>query len=182
MANTNDFLSKPVVTLDEGKNCGIITNVLFDEKLAEAKGFTVFDREVMKYLTLGTDKIKKCGSDAIIIQSENDLTENIDDVAKKHYDVYDTRGKHLGLVYETEFDKNYKVKPRTTPHGTKVDHARCPRGVVAHIGGTQVLDGMDLGRIHDRLPVGAGHPDIEGGDGKIARQIPPGNVNAGQKF
>ena len=81
-----------------------------DEKLAEAKGFTVFDREVMKYLTLGTDKIKKCGSDAIIIQSENDLTENIDDVAKKHYDVYDTRGKHLGLVYETEFDKNYKVK------------------------------------------------------------------------
>ena len=110
MANTNDFLSKPVVTLDEGKNCGIITNVIFDEKLTEAKGFTVFDREAMKYLTLGTDKIKKCGSDAIIIQSENDLTENIDDVAKKHYDVYDTRGKHLGLVYETEFDKNYKVK------------------------------------------------------------------------
>ena len=75
-----------------------------------------------------------------------------------------------------------KIKAGAAAHGAEIQNFVFKELMVPEKGGSQVLDGMDLGRIHDRLPVGAGHPDIEGRDGKIARQIPPGNVNAGQKF
>ena len=48
--------------------------------------------------------------------------------------------------------------------------------------GAQVFNGVDLRSIHDRLMVGAGHTDVEGGDPGVSRGIPSGYIDAGKEF
>ena len=45
-----------------------------------------------------------------------------------------------------------------------------------------MLDGVDLGGVHDRLAVGGRHADVEGGDNCVAGGVLAGDVDAGQEF
>lgn len=54
--------------------------------------------------------------------------------------------------------------------------------MVAKEGGAQVLDGVDLGGVHDRLAVGGRHADVEGGDNRVACGVLAGDIDAGQEF
>ena len=42
-----------------------------------------------------------------------------------------------------------------------------------------MLDRVDLGGVHNGFLVGAGHADVEGGDGGLACQVFPGYIDAG---
>lgn len=43
--------------------------------------------------------------------------------------------------------------------------------MIAQEGRTKVLDGMALGRVHDRLFVGRGQAQVKGGDGSTGRRV-----------
>ena len=54
--------------------------------------------------------------------------------------------------------------------------------MVAQEGGSQMFDGVDFRRIHDRLKVGAGHTEIKGCDDRVPGLILAGDVDAWKKF
>lgn len=51
--------------------------------------------------------------------------------------------------------------------------------MIAQEGGSQMLDGMHFGSVHDRLLIGAGHAQVEGGDDLTAHSIPAGYIDSG---
>jgi len=111
MPTTNDFLSKPLLALKQGKNCGIVTNVIFDDNLKQATALLIFDQTSCTYHTLSIDKIKNTKNDAIVIE---DCADVLDFEGKAlnpiNFEVFDTNGKHYGLVNEIVLSKNYCIK------------------------------------------------------------------------
>ena len=51
--------------------------------------------------------------------------------------------------------------------------------MIAQEGGTQMLYGVNLCGVHDRLFIGAGHAEVEGGDGFCADFVLAGNIDTG---
>ena len=66
-------------------------------------------------------------------------------------------------------------------HGTPVDDAVLPFGIVAQVGGYDVLDGVDGGNVQGGLLVGGGHAYVVGGDGVLAHGILTGDVDTGHE-
>ena len=66
-------------------------------------------------------------------------------------------------------------------HGTPVDDAVLPLGIVAQEGGNDVLYGVDGGNVQGRLLVGGGHADVVGGDGMLAHGVLTGDVDTGHE-
>lgn len=79
--------------------------------------------------------------------------------------------------------KHDEVKARAAAHGAKVDNAARPLGMVAKERRAQVLDGVALGRVHDRLLVGRGQAQVKRGDGGAGRRIAvdAAHIHAGLK-
>ena len=75
-----------------------------------------------------------------------------------------------------------QVKAGAAAHRSEVEDAVFPLLVISQPGGSQVLDGVNLRRIHDWLIVGACHADIKGGDDLIAHAILAGHIDAGSSF
>ena len=67
--------------------------------------------------------------------------------------------------------KHDEVKARTAAHGTKVDNAARPLGMIAKERRAQVLDGVAFGRVHNRLLIGRGQAQVKSGDGGAGRRI-----------
>ena len=79
--------------------------------------------------------------------------------------------------------KHNEVKARAAAHGAKVDNAARPLGMIAQERCTQVLDGVALGGVHDRLLVGRGQAQVKRGDGSTGRRIAvdAAHIHAGLK-
>ena len=75
-----------------------------------------------------------------------------------------------------------QVEAGTAAHGAEVQNAVLPLGLVAQVGGSQMLHGVDLSGVHDGLVVGAGDAQIEGGDGLGAHLVLPGHIQAGEEL
>ena len=111
MPSTNDFLSKPLISLQEGKNCGIVTNMLFDANLKKVTDILVFDQIESAYYLLAANKIKFMENDAVVTTSSFDLLPYEDNVFNPiNFDVFDVHGKHIGIVTEILLNKNYTVQ------------------------------------------------------------------------
>lgn len=90
----------------------------------------------------------------------------------------DQRDNVSGLVITGQ----QKVKAGAAAHGPKVQNAGRKEFVVAQEGGSQMLNGVDFRRIHNRLKVRAGHADIKGGNDRVPRLILAGDIDAWKKF
>lgn len=111
MPSTNDFLSKPLISLQEGKNCGIVTNMLFDADLKKVTDVLIFDQIESVYLLLPANKIKFMENDAVVTETAFALSPYDANVFNPiNFDVFDTRGKHIGIVTEILLNKNYTVQ------------------------------------------------------------------------
>lgn len=111
MPGTNDFLAKPLIAVNDGKNCGIVTNMLFDDKLQNVTDILVFDQIESTYNIMSVDKIVKMQNDAVTTDTAANLSPYDGKVFNPvNFDVFDTGGRHLGIVTEILFTKNYKVK------------------------------------------------------------------------
>ena len=94
-------------------------------------------------------------------------------------------GDFIGIVYDilegAEHEGAYFVaRPLSlhdeivageASHGTPVDDAVLPLGIVAQVGGNDVLDGVDGGNVQGGFLVGGGHADVVGGDGVLAHGV-----------
>lgn len=87
--------------------------------------------------------------------------------------------EYLGAL---ELALHYEVAAGEASHGAPVDDAGTPLGVVAQVGGGEVLDGVEYGGGEGRLAVGLGEADVECGEG-VARgcDVAPGEVYAAQE-
>ena len=79
--------------------------------------------------------------------------------------------------------KDNQIKARAAAHGAKVDNAARPLGMIAEERRAQVLDGVALGRVHDRLLVGRGQAQVKRCDGGTGRRIAvdAAHIHAGLK-
>ena len=77
--------------------------------------------------------------------------------------------------------KNY-IAAGPAAHGAKIDHAVHPLRIVAKERSPQMLDRMQLRRIHDRLPVRRRHPQVKGCQRYIAEMVFPGYINSRLEF
>lgn len=135
MPSTNDFLSKPVISLKEGKNCGILTNMLFDDDLKQVKAALVFDQTESAYNIIDITKVIKTQNDAVVIQTADDVVPYDGKVFNPiNFDVFDTNGRHLGIVSEIILNKNCTVK------SIECGHARLsPDRIYSHSDDTLVV-------------------------------------------
>lgn len=135
MPGTNDFLSKPLVALKQGKNCGIITNVMFDDKLQKATGLLLFDRLDGSYHCVAMEKAQKTQGDAVMIDDADDVAPFDGEVVNPvNFDVFDANGAHLGVISEVVFSKDLQVRYLLCR-----DRKITPDKVLARSNGTMVI-------------------------------------------
>ena len=60
-----------------------------------------------------------------------------------------------------------QIEAGTAAHGAKVQHLIFPIRLITQVSSCQVLHGVHLGGIHNRLFVGTGKAQVEGGDGGL---------------
>ena len=66
-------------------------------------------------------------------------------------------------------------------HGTPVDDAVLPLGIVAQVGGYDVLDGVDGGNVQGGFLVGGRHAYVVGGDGVLAHGVLTRDIDTGHE-
>lgn len=111
MPGTNDFLSKPLIAVRDGKNCGIVTNMLFTDDMTAVTDILVFDQIESAYNIMPVDKIINMNGDAVTTDTADNLSPYDGRVFNPvNFDVFDVKGRHLGIVSEILFTKNYRVK------------------------------------------------------------------------
>lgn len=135
MPGTNDFLSKPLIALKQGKNCGMITNMLFDEALQKATHLLLFDQTESTYHTVPVEKVEKMQGDAVTILDADDVSAFDGWVFNPvNFDVFDVNGLHVGIINEVVFSKNFEVKYMQCR-----DRRITPDKVLARSNGTMVI-------------------------------------------
>ena len=75
-----------------------------------------------------------------------------------------------------------QIETGAAAHGSEVDDPTLPGRLVAQVGGCQMLHGVHLGGVHDRLAVGLGQPQVNGGDGLAADFVFPGYIQPGEQL
>ncbi len=111
MEKISNYISKKVISLDEGENIGYIINVLFSDELSSLIGYIVVDEESDRLFIIDRADCKAVGDDCIIISSSSDLKvfleeESNNPISKQ---VYDTSGLYLGRVIDVMVESG-KVK------------------------------------------------------------------------
>ncbi len=106
MEKISNYISKKVITLDEGEYAGFVLNVIFDEDLNKLIGFIVVDEESDNVFTFKKEEVRAVGEDCIIISSAKKLQIFLEEdgnspVGKQ---VYDTSGFLLGRVVDVVID------------------------------------------------------------------------------
>ena len=104
-------------------------------------------------------------------------------------------GDFIGIVYDilegAEHEGAYFVaRPLSlhdeivageASHGTPVDDAVLPLGIVAKVGGYDVLDGVDGGNVQGGFLVGGRHAYVVGGDGVLAHGVLTRDIDTGHE-
>ena len=75
-----------------------------------------------------------------------------------------------------------QVEASPAAHWAEIKNTILKQRMISQEGRPQMFYGMNLRGIHHRLKVGAGHPQIKGGDNGVSGMVFSGNINAGKKF
>ena len=102
MEKISSYISKNVITLDEGENVGYILNVVFDQNLNTLIGFVITNDESDKLFLLNKSDVKSSSEDNVIISSTDNLElileeEENNPIGKQ---VVDCKGYSLGRVID----------------------------------------------------------------------------------
>lgn len=123
----SEIISKPIISLNEAKIKGVISNALFSNFLTKLICFQVISDEEQedKQLFLDKDCIKQIGDDAVVLKQnyifkqncESDIQNPINGLA------YSTTGKLLGRILNIELDEKYNVtNVLTKTHTLKIEN------------------------------------------------------------
>lgn len=111
MEKVSNFISKKVISLDDGNLVGYVLNVLFDENIKNFIGLIVSDEESENTFVLDRGNIATIGIDCVMIDDCLKLEYNISSVSNNPIgkEVYDCFGNMLGRVIDVEiFGKTVK--------------------------------------------------------------------------
>lgn len=117
MIKVTDILSKPIISLLDGKTEGIIKNAVFDKNFKRVKYFVLFDNEeLMEEKAVKLLDIYHNGENAIVVKDSSclNLEISLKQVCDKplciNHPVYTNCGKLLGKVKDIILDEKYFVQ------------------------------------------------------------------------
>ncbi len=103
MEKITNYISKKVISLDDGDMVGYVLNVFFDENIKTFNGLIVIDEESENEFALPRADIVSVGEDCVMIENSLKLKYNISSsnnpIGKL---VYDAHGNMLGRVTDIE--------------------------------------------------------------------------------
>lgn len=85
-------------------------------------------------------------------------------------------------VFAREVAAQEEIVAGEAAHGSPIDDAVFPFGVVAEVGGGKMLDGVERALPECGLTVGCLHADVECGDGLCADLVLAADVDAGEEL
>lgn len=103
MEKVSEFISKKVISIEDGNLIGYVLNIMFDDQLKIFDGLIVVDEESENTFFLHRKDIVSIGQDCVMIDNANHLQFNISSsnnpIGKL---VYDCQGNMLGKVVDVE--------------------------------------------------------------------------------
>ena len=111
MEKLSSLISKKVISLQEGKLCGYVLDIVLDEKLKTFEGCIVADDENESTFFLSRKGIFSQGEECIMIEGDEKLEFEISSLSNNPIGkiVYDTNGINLGRVTDVQVaGKNVK--------------------------------------------------------------------------
>jgi len=104
MEKISSYISKKVISLNDGNLVGYVLNVFFDDNLKVFKGLIVADEESENTFVLEKEDIASKGEDCVMIDSSFNLQFNISSLSNNPIGklVYDCHGNCLGRVIDVE--------------------------------------------------------------------------------
>lgn len=115
MEKVSEFISKKIISIDDGNLIGYALNVIFDNDLKTFDGLIIADEENENTFVLNRKDIISVGEDCVMIDNANALQFNISSsnnpIGKL---VYDCQGNMLGKVVDVEIQGKWVKKIITT--------------------------------------------------------------------
>lgn len=103
MEKISNFISKKVISIDDGNLVGYVLNVIFDENLKNFQGLIIADEESENVFVLNREDIVSIGDDCVMIDNAVKLqffiSSSNNPIGKL---VYDCHGNMLGRVQDVE--------------------------------------------------------------------------------
>ena len=103
MEKISNFISKKVISIDDGNLVGYVLNVIFDENLKNFQGLIIADEESENVFVLNREDIVSIGDDCVMIDNAVKLqffiSSSNNPIGKL---VYDCHGNMLGRVLDVE--------------------------------------------------------------------------------
>ena len=104
MERIKSIVSKKVISVEEGKLCGYVLDLVFDENMKQFLGLIVVDDETENTYFLNRKDIISQGDDCVMIDGENVLSFDISSVRNNPIgkNIYDINGINLGRVVDVD--------------------------------------------------------------------------------
>lgn len=116
MIKISNIISKPVVSISNGKIEGVVKKAVFDKNFKRLKYLILFDNnEELEERCLFVKNIFSLGDNAIVVKDSLDLSlelsyQNITDKpCPINNDVYTYLGKFVGKINDINIDENYNI-------------------------------------------------------------------------
>ncbi|MBE7073689.1 MAG: hypothetical protein E7379_01155 [Clostridiales bacterium] len=112
MERLNSLISKNIISLQEGKLCGYVLDLVFDENLKRFEGCVVCDDENENTFFLRRQDMVSVGDDCIVVEGEDKLEFEISSSSGNPIgkNVYDDQGWCLGKVVDVCVSGKYVKK------------------------------------------------------------------------
>lgn len=111
MEKASKYISKKVISIDDGNLVGYVLNIIFDNNLKTFEGLIVIDEESENSFVLEKKNILAVGEDCVMIENTFVMKFDISSLSNNPIGkiVYDRQGNMLGRVIEVEIlGKNVK--------------------------------------------------------------------------
>jgi len=126
MRSVTEILSKPVISLYEGKTEGTIKNVIFSKELKALKWLVLFDdKEMLEQKYLYAKDIFNIGENAVVVKNGECIVPNIiDDEPLQHNPincaVYTVNGNVVDTVIDAVLDDKHNTIYLELKNGTQI--------------------------------------------------------------
>lgn len=121
----SEIISKPIISLNEGKIVGVVSNAIFSNFLTKVLHFEIIpEDENQKEILIDKDGIKHVGEDALILKQNYNFTAIFEPYISNPINglAYSTTGKLLGKIINVEIDNKYNViNILTNTHTLKIE-------------------------------------------------------------
>ena len=127
MRRLTELVSKPVISLYEGKTEGTIKNVIFSKALKSIKWLVLFDdKDMLEQKYISVKEIFNIGDTAVVIKNSQNIIPNIAQVDSKQNNpincsVYTVTGDFVNTVCDVILDENFNTLSLELKNGAQIE-------------------------------------------------------------